>query len=175
MKAIVIATTKGRDEWVENCLNSFNGYDKYPIIVLDEYDYELGKIKYIFENRKDIDEFILLHDSVELKNTDWIEEVFNIKGGVSFHPRPYFMYLGKYRREILKQVYIPTVNSKREAVRYEVEWNELYRDTEGQHTVFADLRDTDVFEEKFGRLNMVIEDNNLIKYKHIWHEDMIRD
>lgn len=175
MKAIVIATTDNRQDWLLECIESLNNYRNYPVIVLRDYEYELGKILFVYENFPEVEEFVLLQDSVHLKQTDWLDDVFNHDGGVSFAERPYFMYLGKYRRETLEKVGIPLVNSKKKAVEFESTWNELYAKSEKNLITMFDLRDTETFRNHLGRKNMIIENEYLIKYKHIWDESMIYD
>lgn len=171
MKAIIIATTKDRSRWAKQCYDSLKSYKRYPVIILDQYEYELGKIRWVFENT-DLDEFLFLQDSVKIKDTYWIDEVFDHKGSVSLASRPFFMYLGKYTREALTQSGIPHVETKKDAVRYEHEWTNNYAQTSPYKTMF-DLSDTNVFKKHFSRDNMIIENDHLIKYKHIWSEDMI--
>ena len=173
MKAIIIATTKNRSEWAKQCYDSLNGYTRYPVIILDHYEYELGKIRWVIENTN-LDEFILLQDSVVLKSTEWLDEVFDHNGSVSFAKRPFFMYLGKYRRTALEQNGMPTVSSKQQSVDYEDTWTKAYAENENFITLF-DLSDTNHFQEHLGRNNMIIENDKLVKYKHIWSDDMIYD
>jgi len=173
MKAIIIATTKDRSDWAKQCYDSLKGYTRYPVIILDQYQYELGKIWWVIENTT-IDEFLFLQDSIVLKSTDWLDDVFDFEGSVSLAERPFFMYLGKYQRSRLEKVGIPEVSSKKEAVDYEASWTKRYSESGDYETLF-DLKDTNVFEERLGRRNMVIENDKLIKYKHIWNGDMVYD
>ena len=173
MKAIVIATTKNRSDWAKQCYDSLKDYTRYPVIILDHYEYELGKIRWILENTN-LDEFIFLQDSVILKSTDWLDEVFDYNGSVSFAARPFFMYLGKYKRETLERVGVPEVVSKQQAVDYEATWTKQYSEAGTYETLF-DLSDTNHFTEHLGRRNMVIENDKLVKYKHIWSGDMVYD
>lgn len=173
MKAIVIATTKDRSDWARQCYDSLKGYKRYPVIILDQYEYELGKIRWIFENTL-LDEFILLQDSVVLKTTDWLDGVFDFNGSVSLAKRPFFMYLGKYRRDALEKIDIPHVNSKQEAIEKEASWTKQYSEHDDFKVMF-NLADTNIFNEHLGRHNMIIENEQLIKYKHIWSGDMVYD
>lgn len=173
MKAIIIATTKDRSEWAKQCYDSLKDYKRYPVIILDQYEYELGKIRWVLENTT-LDEFIFLQDSVVFKSTDWLDEVFDHDGSVSFAAEPFFMYLGKYRRHALEQSNVPKVESKRQAVQYETAWAQHYAAHETFITLF-DLSDTSTFKEHLGRNNMIIENDKIVKYKHIWSDDMIYD
>ena len=54
---IVIATTPGREQWLQQCLASI----KHPVLVLSDFTFELGKINWIFNNTK-IERFMFLQD-----------------------------------------------------------------------------------------------------------------
>ena len=60
---IVVATTPGRENWLKQCLESI----ERPVMVLSDFTFELGKIKWVFENTK-IQRFMFLQDSVVIKN-----------------------------------------------------------------------------------------------------------
>ena len=173
MKAIVIATTKDRSEWAKQCFDSLKGYKRYPVIILDSYEYELGKIRWMFENTT-VDEFLFLQDSVELKNTDWLDAVFDYNGSVSLAERPFFMYLGKYRRKALERLELPYIASKQQAIDLEATWTKQYSELD-EHIKLYSLTDTNIFREHLGRRNMIIENEDLIKYKHIWSSEMVYD
>jgi len=173
VKAIIIATTKDRSDWAKQCYDSLKDYKRYPVIILDSYEYELGKIWWVIENTT-IDEFLFLQDSVVLKSTDWLDDLFDYEGSVSLAARPFFMYLGKYKRATLEKIGIPEVSSKQQAVDLEATWTKRYSEA-GDCLKLFDLQDTNVFEEHLGRRNMVIENDKLIKYKHIWSGDMVYD
>lgn len=175
MKAIIIATTNGREQWLEQCLESLEGYTRYPKLVTMSGDWELGKIKNASESMV-IDEFIFLQDSMVIKDYKWIDEAFDYHGSVSIGWRPFFMYLGKYKTDILRSIEIPKVNNKLDAVNYEYTWPLEYikADPSTKH-IFTDLTDTNIFLEKFGRMNMVLENDQLIKYKGTWSLDMVKD
>ena len=178
-QAIVIASTPQTSEALTNLIDSLKGYNKYPIIVLIDNTFELGKINYIYHST-DIDEFLLLHDSCEIKDLSLFDIVFEEHRGESVAlsdcPCIFGCYLGKYRREVLAKMFIPLPKNKSEAVQYEVEFNKMYIDNEPNFTLlFNDLRDRQVFEEKFGRLNMKLENKYLIKYKGTWSPAMIKN
>lgn len=170
-KAIVIVGKPDRAEWLKQCIESIN-YTRYPTIVVNEYAYELGRIEWIYKHT-DIDEFLLLQDSVVLKHSNWLDEVFDFDGSVSLSNAPFLMYMGKYRREILDKIEMPKVTSKAESVRLEADWTKIYVEAEDKLKIISTLRDSTKFKKVFGRKNMVIEDDNLIKYKHIWDASMI--
>lgn len=142
------------------------------MIVLYAYQYELGKIRLIYEHT-DLEEFLFLQDSVIIKDTKWIDEVFDHEGSVSLGNQ-LFMYLGKYTRETLSKVPLPQPQNKHDAVRLEREWTRDYAESEANiKTLWPDFVDTDKFEEHNGRLNMILENEHIKKYKGTWNVQMI--
>lgn len=173
-QAIVIGSTTQTKDWLENCLNSFGKYSTYPIIVVVNDDFELGKIKWVMDNTN-LDEFFLLHDTVEIKNTSMFDIAFQTPGSFALANQPVYMgmFLGKYRREILSQMQITPTITKRQAVLAEIEFNNRYAQLEpSQHSIAQPLHDTDIFEDKFGRKNMILENPWIKKYKGCWSIDM---
>ena len=85
------------------------------------------------------------------------------------------MFLGKYRREILNQMSIPLTKTKMEAVLQECAFNEAYSRLEPKMaTIFNPLVNTTIFEEKFGRNNMILENDYIKKYKATWALNMVK-
>lgn len=171
-KAIVICTTPKSTHWLHNLLDSFQGYDKFPIIILSDYGYELGKINFIHKHT-DITEFFFLQDTIEIKNPSIFDKGFTFAGSVSWDSG-FKSYLGKYRREILDKCTIPLPKSKMDSVVFEetFNWEYISKEPKGW-TLHDDFSKRDVFEDKFGRKNMIIEDEYLKKYKGTWSRDMI--
>lgn len=175
-QAIVIATTPSTYNWLNNLLSTLEGYHEYPIIVLSDYKYELGKINWVMEHT-DYDEFFLLQDTCEVVDHSIFDMAFNQFKGRSVAVDPTFKsYIGKYRREVLSKMVVPIATSKAEAVTYEEDFNFAYlaKDPTTVHLT-NDFCHSDTYLEKFDRLNMVIECPWLRKYKHIWNRDMIRE
>ncbi|MCH9739509.1 MAG: hypothetical protein K0U38_01520 [Epsilonproteobacteria bacterium] len=174
-QAIVIATTPSTNPFLQNLLYSINGYDKYPIIILSDYNYELGKIKFMVEHI-DFDEFLLLHDTCEIKDTSLFDIVFKLMSGksvsLSTSPSPCGSYLGKYRREVLEKMTIPKISSKLETVDQEEIFNRSYPDE--WHYLKPTLKNSNIFVNKFGKDVMVLENKYLIKYKSTWTRSQIK-
>lgn len=174
MKAIVICTTPKNTQWLHNLLNSFQGYDKFPIVILSDYGYELGKINWIHKTTC-ITEFFLLQDTTEIKDPSIFEKGFTYAGSVSWDSG-LKSYLGKYRRLILDQCHIPLPKTKMDSVVFEESFNYEYLAKEPKKWILNEnFSSSEKFEEKFGRVNMVLEDQYLKKFKHIWNRDMVRD
>lgn len=134
--------------------------------------FELGAIKATLADTT-WDEFILLQDTIEIKNTEVFRLMFEEFPGQSVAYNPHFqMYLGKYRRDILNTITIPDVRSKVEAVRQEEIFAKLYQDADADLKVFnPNFKDETFYtswEELFGRKNLRMEDDYIIKRKGTW-------
>jgi len=173
VQAIVITTTPD-----SNCLSNLLGSlgkPKYPVVILSDYSYELGKIRFVFEHT-DIDEFVLLHDSCEIKDETLFDLAFTSSLSMSFSASPtdFGSYLGKYQREVLSKTIIPTPTSKLEAVEYEQLFNKQYCLKAGEIAKLEpQLVNSDVFIDKFGKKMMVLENKYLIKYKSCWTRNQL--
>lgn len=171
-KAIVICTTPNTEKWLNNLMSTLHGYSNYPIVVLSDFTYELGKINFIHKHT-DITEFFLLQDSIEIKDPSIFDKGFNFSGSVAWDAG-LKSYLGKYRRIILDQCHIPLPKTKMDTVVFEETFNMEYLSKEKNGwTLHEDFCHSDKFEEKFGRLNMILEDQYLKKYKGCWSRDMV--
>ena len=164
---IVIATTPGRENWLAQCLTSITK----PVMVLSDFTFELGKINWLFNNTN-LERFFFLQDSVVIKD----ERVFellddNASIALSSDPSIYGMYLGIYEREHLAKIDIPIPKSKREAIDYEMSWTAKYcQAAKNVRIAFPDLADRNATKKEivFGRENLVLENDFLIKYKGNW-------
>jgi hypothetical protein len=165
---IVVATTPGREDWLKQCLTSINR----SVMVLSDYSYELGKINWLINNTK-IERFMFLQDSVVIKDERLFELLYNDKGSIAItnDPTMYGMYLGIYERKYLERIDIPIPKSKAQAIEYELTWTEQYcRMAKNVRLAFTDLNDRSAKRKEviFGRENLVLENDFLIKYKGNW-------
>lgn len=165
---IVIATTPGRQEWLKQCLNSISK----PVLVLSDFTFELGKINWIFNNTK-IDRFMFLQDSIIIKDEKIFELLYEDKGSIALTNDPcmYGMYMGIYERHVLEKVDIPIPKSKAESIQYELTWTDAYcKAARNVRLAFTDLTDSRAKRKEviFGRENLVLENDFLIKYKGNW-------
>ena len=165
---IVIATTPGRQEWLKQCLNSISK----SVLVLSDFTFELGKINWIFNNTK-IDRFMFLQDSIIIKDERIFELLYEDKGSIALTNDPcmYGMYMGIYERHVLEKVDIPIPKSKAESIQYELTWTEAYcKAARNVRLAFTDLTDSRAKRKEviFGRENLVLENDFLIKYKGNW-------
>lgn len=173
-QAIVVGTGEGRRDWIGNFMKYLPEQYKYPLRIVNSKDFELGVIA---EVMNDYDEFIFLHDTFEIKSGDLLRFCFEDCQGksVSFsnHPSPFGMYAGKYRREILKRITFEIPRNKEEAVEMEITFPNHYAQIEYPFFIPNPLSVSDIFEEKFGRMNMILENQWLKKYKGCWNRSML--
>lgn len=165
---IVIATTPSRQDWLKQCLNSISK----PVLVLSDFTFELGKINWIFNNTK-IDRFMFLQDSIIIKDEKIFELLYEDKGSIALTNDPcmYGMYMGIYERHVLEKIHIPIPKSKAESIQYELTWTEAYcKAARNVRLAFTDLTDSRAKRKEviFGRENLVLENDFLIKYKGNW-------
>jgi len=205
-KIVVIHTLAGREAWLRNSLERLKGYDnRYPLVIyfsdpnppdisFQSYlgtlpypvyyfpeRYETGCISYV--NRIiQPDEFIYLHDSIEIKDTSIFDMSFNLKWSVHYFER-FMCYAGKFRREALDKIVIPVSMTKTDACINEdkgakPECNSFmwkYFKIEDCIWLFPGFKDGKTFQDKFGRRNLVVENRFIKKYKGTWKWSMIKD
>jgi hypothetical protein len=160
-RGIVITTSEYTKDWLGECLASISNY-KYPIAIRYNSDednrWELAGIK---KGKDTFDEFVHLMDTTIIKDSSLFDKLFEVPGHVFLTSGGYH-YMGKFVSADLPD--IPTVHTKQEAVAYETRWLQrpcgFFEPDLPVHT--------DVFVEKHGRRNMVLENDYLIKYKSTW-------
>lgn len=164
---IVVATTPGRENWLAQCLASIT----QPVLVLSDFTFELGKINWIF-NKTNVERFLFLQDSVVIKNEKLFELLYERASiALTNDPNVYGMYMGVYEREHLAKIDIPIPESKREAIEFEMSWTAKYcQAAKNVRIAFPDLTDRNATKKEivFGRENLVLENDFLIKYKGNW-------
>lgn len=163
-------------EWFQK-LYLITGEQGWHINGLDFDGFELGAIAQAYDHTE-WDEFIFLQDTFEIKNQDIFRILFDDYKGRSVSYNPYLqMYLLKYRREVLAKINIPEVRKKREAIRLEEVFNREYEKADGNIHIFNPRFTDDNFygnyEERFGRRNLKMEDDYLIKRKGTWTTEQI--
>lgn len=185
-QVIYIATTPGRIEFITNFLNSIRKYNgEYPIFIESAYGYDW----YDFARNHDYDEIFFLHDSVEIKDLSIFDLVFKTYKGksVSFDDKPYFiMGLGKF----LKKPYIETANLYPPVPEAYVAYRDIeftfglkYCEVAGEIPVVLSPEFTKCewtghkkerrFTTKFGRYNLILQNQWIKKYKGHWRNDML--
>lgn len=168
-ETVVVATTPGRESWLSECLSSI---DREVLVIRQAGTWELGKIKWLYENTQ-LDRFLFLHDSVIIKNQAFFDMMFSHEGSVSVTNDPcvFGMYMGIYTRADLSKVDLYSPVTQRDSIRAEMEWTQQYaRSADKVTVVFPDLKDSKNkgFVEHHGRVNMVLENDYIKKYKGTW-------
>ena len=198
-QGIVIVTWSGGKAQFETLINSIKD-THYPIIVVvndapnadnawlsaisNNYlvfqmpwdGFELGAIQTVLQNTV-LDEFILLQDTFEILDISIFDILFNNYPGQSVAYNPHFqMYLGKFRREVLKKLSIPEVRNKIDAIRQEEQFTNAYKAIEPVVIFNPSFRDENFYgswEERWGRKNLVLRDQYLIKRKGTWDANQL--
>lgn len=176
-KVIIICTTINRTDWLKNCLDSFKGYNKYPIITLMINEGKGRFADFINEIKKlNYDEFIILQDSMEIKDTNIFDICFNNPCSVSLSsvPEKFGNFHGKFIMSTFREVDVPEIKDKKDDVLFEIKFSKDYVSKCGEYVELCDLKHTNNFEEKFGRLNMVTENEFIKKYKGTWTLEMAK-
>jgi hypothetical protein len=166
----VVATAPGREQWLTQCLQSLAGRD--VLVVSLEHGFELGKIEWVYRNTT-LERFLFLQDSAEVLSKGFWGRLEEFPGSVALlgDPSVYGSYMGVYERKVLdKLVGWPLVDSKMGSIANEIMWTRDYADKAGSVPVlFPDLTDSDGhMGEKFGRMNLVLENQYFRKWKGTW-------
>lgn len=143
-------------------------YVHFPLLYNPQGGFELGALQCLMEMNPEENDFFLLHSSTLVKDLTIFDIAAQFKGSLAICPG-FGSFMGKYRREILEKVGIPVPQDRQVAIYYEKYWNEIYMNTE---TTIAScdepLVDSKIFEMKYGRKNMVLENVYLKKWKSNW-------
>jgi hypothetical protein len=133
-----------------------------------EPGYELGTMKTVLE-KTDLDEFLLLQDTFEIKDVSFIDEVFADPRSVALGPT-FFHYAGKWKRSVLKEMEIPTVYSKADSIHWEHTFSRMYWEREEVWVYDPHFHDGEHqgFVEEWGRTNKLLENDFYIKRKGTW-------
>jgi hypothetical protein len=115
---------------------------------------------------------MFLQDSVVIKD----QNIFNLlddEGSIALtdDPVPFGMYMGVYERSVLEKIHIPLPETKQDAIKYEIEWTKIYCSQAYKlKTAYPELSDRNATKKEvvFGRENLVLENDHLIKYKGNW-------
>ena len=169
-KAIILVTYKG-SPWISECLDSLQGV-KYPILLCinpegkSAYDMEA----FYYAQEHGVEEFIVLHDSMVIKDQSFFEEAFGRPGHVKLTPM-FLMGFGKFVLKGLPPL-PPKPIGKKAAVSFETHY---LRKLPASSEMFPKFRDTNNFVQKHGQKRMVLENDYLIKYKGTWDPNMVKE
>ena len=177
---IVIVAHEDRQHWLNDLLKSLEGYEDNPVVVYtntkEANGYELAAIRWAYEQR--FEEFLLLHDSVVVKDHEGLRKVFAHPGSVFLCPQG-LSYLGKYQKKVLSKVRIPLVTKQRDAITEETApghfMHQYFAAAQPVKILDPTFKDGKTFEFRHGRQNMKIENQWFIKYKGTWSPSMVKD
>lgn len=172
---VIIGSSPDRTAWAADAASSLNREH----IVVSNYGYELGKIRWVVENTH-VERFLFLQDSWVIKSDKFWELLHQTDGSVSLLRDPYFYgcYAGVYESRVIEKIGLPIVESKRDSVRLEVDWHQKYVLVAGEPQVlFPELTDSSATrtEMRHGRENLVLENEFVVKYKGTWRHEQIVD
>lgn len=176
-QVIIIPTSHKYKPWLLEFLKTYN--HSYPIILVfndannNQYDAKavIEGIKYGF------DEFLVLHDTMEIKDNAIFDIIFQKYKGESIELVPMnTMFMLKYTKkhlDLIPKQYIDelfAVNDKWSAVVQEAKFSRVYEHY--AHPIvlfpFLDRAALNPHEFKHGRDNMIMENNYIKKYKGSW-------
>jgi len=192
-RGIVITTCDGNEKWLYELLDSIqeaydrviDKVDKYPILVVvndctesilrhksiakvicnDWNGWEVGGIA---RGAEQFDQFIHLMDTCTVQDYTLFYNLFEGKQPVMLCDK-FYSYLGRYNSKSLKSLGIPVIKTKQDAIWCEHHWHQEYIMIEGVRLFTPSLPiTTEVFEERHGRTNMVLQNGFITKYKATW-------
>lgn len=191
---IIIPTTIDRiDTWLKDCLESietdrpvtvvFQGEKPPKGLVLSrpyvhkETGFDPGAIVWAMANLKPDEEFFVLHDSCVVHDNLLWKVLFDgyHEESVALSKQPVMMgmFLGKYRMKIASKIKPPIATTKLEAVELEQTWNNEYCSLEQPILLDSNISQSNIFEERHGRNNMVLKCRWLTKYKGTWNPNQL--
>jgi hypothetical protein len=155
MQSIVVVTYKG-SLWLQDCLDSLVG-TPYPVHICwsEEGAYDTEGLYYA--ERHGLESFILLHDTMVIKDIS-LFDILKDKGNTKIANQ---MFLGKF----VAPYNLPEKpRTKAEAIDMETFWYT----PKNWELLCPELVDVPIFEEKNGRMNMILENQFIKKYKGNW-------
>jgi hypothetical protein len=179
--AIIVSTAVGMEPWLDQCLKSLRPVRGIPVIIfrntLGTGEAESLRQAALYTQ---YDEVIFLHDTMELLDPGLIDYCFTehagrsigFMGGLDFG-----MNSGKFKPSVLRKMQetvLTIPKDKREATEMELRFGEeLLTYDPGAFVMPDPLLDRPVFERRFGRVNMVLENQFLRKWKACWNMELV--
>lgn len=181
--AIVVSTALGMEPWLDQCLKSLQPVRGIPVIIfrntLGTGEAESLRQAALYTQ---YDEVIFLHDTMELLDPGLVDYCFTehagrsigFMGGLDFG-----MNSGKFKPAVLRQMrdtVLRVPKDKREATEMEYRFGEELLGCDPDAFVMPNpLLDRPVFQRRFGRVNMVLENQYLRKWKGCWSMQLVDD
>jgi hypothetical protein len=130
---ILVASSKGREQWAAECSESIDR----PHVICVDYGFELGKIRWAFENTN-WDRIIFIQDSSVITDNSLFDFISQTPGSIclndSMDDKHFSAYGGVYERKILEKVGIPETHTKSRSVLCESYWNVNYEAWARRHS-----------------------------------------
>lgn len=203
-QAIALVTWAGTIHLAKELLEtSLKDYSKQVVVIINEVEAseDVDTLKWLVNNYftlpvqgnrwevggleammalTDFDEWILIQDTLEIKDITIFDSMFNSYGkSVSFGPG-WHCYLGKYRREVLNQITLPVCLNKIDAIYHELitlprMYNKVAEILEGQPVKvlfenWGNANPTNTYDYKFNRKNLVLGNPYIVKRKSLEYE-----
>lgn len=160
---IVVISHKG-SPWIDECLESIGDY---PVHVIDGGD-SFDPAAFYYARDRGLSEFILWHDTAMVKNREMLSLFSRTPGNVALMPG-FLSCMGKYVVSTIPPL-PDKPHGKHAAVRFETHY---LRQIQPDTVLFPNMYDTNVFEDKNGRNNMIIENEYFKKYKGYYNLDLV--
>ena len=179
-QAIIIATHNKFKPWLLNFIKTYDSH--YDLLFTYNTDVNnICDVKALITGiESDYDEFLVFHDTIEIKDNKIFDIIFEQYKGRSVYLRKLScMFLAKYTKTDLAEMpsenmqALYKVTNKKEGVNQEDTFNNMYKNVSNPIYLFDDFKDNPVRENKFGRNNMIIENEYLKKYKGSWNMDCV--
>lgn len=169
------------EPWLDQCMQSLRSVKGIPVII---YRNTLGTGEGESLRQAALytqyDEVIFLHDTMELRDPGLIDYCFTENAGKSIGfmgGLDFGMNSGKFKPAVLRRMQETVLRipkDKREATDMERNFGAEYLSYEPEAFVMPDpLVDRPVFERRFGRVNMVLENRYLRKWKACWSMPLV--
>ena len=180
-QAIIVSTAPGMEPWLDQCMKSLRPVRGIPVIIYRN-TLGTGEIESLRQAAlyTQYDEVIFLHDTMELLDPGLIDYCFREYAGRSIGfmgGLDYGMNSGKFKPAVLRQMHdtvLRVPQDKHEATDMESRFGAEYLRYESNAFVMPEpLLDRPVFERRFGRVNMVLENRYLRKWKACWNMDLV--
>lgn len=144
--------------------------DGIPIVYNMWGGFELGALKRLMEANPKENDFFILQESVVIKDHMMFGVAASYIGSLACS-HGFMHFMGKYQRDVVNQIGIPVPQTRLAEIYWEYFWNIVYINAAGDKIATFDeplLDNSEVFEQKFGRKNMVLENKYMKKWKSNW-------
>lgn len=169
-----MSTAPGREHWLSACILSLemNGINYTIHHGLENEGFEPAAIRWAYENCGE--EFILMQDSIVVKNRAAIDRAFS-HNHIHCFTNNANSFFCKFSRDALFGDLPPLPHSKKESINVESGWMRQF--VTKNKTVWEKplLVDSGRFETVFGERRMILENEWFWKCKGCWDPKMIKE